>query len=509
MTTFLRRPAVSATALLLALAAGPALAEVTAQQVWDDWKAQMSVYGEGGVTIGSESYEDGVLTVTDLGFDIRREDGSTATGTLPELVLTENGDGTVSVTMSEEYPIAITNPADPGTGEPASEVAIAFRQAGLEMTVSGEPGAMVYDLSADRYAIELDNVVEGGVETPAEALLAFNDVSGSYTSSVGELRNIAYDLAAASMDLLIDATNPEDGSQFMLSGKVDGVSTQASLTLPLDPAAAPEMMMMNGMAIDGGYTTEGASYIFEITGGASGGSSGTITTGGSALDFAASKDALAYTANTTDIALEATSAAMPLPVTLSLDELGMTFELPLSRTEAPAPWALGISIGGLALDEQIWAMFDPQEMLPRDPATLVLDLTGTATLLFDVTDPAQAEAMAAAPMPAQVETVNLNELTIAFGGAEVTGTGAFTLDNTDMTTIPGVPRPTGAVELQINGVNGLIDALTAMGLLPEQQVLGARMMLGAFTTPVGDDQLTSRIEFTEDGRILANGQRLQ
>jgi hypothetical protein len=30
-----------------------------------------------------------------------------------------------------------------------------------------------------------------------------------------------------------------------------------------------------------------------------------------------------------------------------------------------------------------------------------------------------------------------------------------------------------------------------------------------FTTATGDDQATSRIEFTEDGQILANGQRLQ
>jgi hypothetical protein len=34
-------------------------------------------------------------------------------------------------------------------------------------------------------------------------------------------------------------------------------------------------------------------------------------------------------------------------------------------------------------------------------------------------------------------------------------------------------------------------------------------MLGMFTTAVGDDQLTSRIEVTPDGALLANGQRLQ
>jgi len=72
-----------------------------------------------------------------------------------------------------------------------------------------------------------------------------------------------------------------------------------------------------------------------------------------------------------------------------------------------------------------------------------------------------------------------------------------------------MPKPTGSAEFQLNGVNGLIDDLVAMGLLPQEQVMGARMFLGLLTVPAGDDQLTSRIEVTADGQLLANGQRLQ
>jgi hypothetical protein len=54
-----------------------------------------------------------------------------------------------------------------------------------------------------------------------------------------------------------------------------------------------------------------------------------------------------------------------------------------------------------------------------------------------------------------------------------------------------------------------MDNLVAMGLLPEEQVMGARMMLGLFTVPTGDDQLTTTIEVNAEGQILANGQRLQ
>jgi hypothetical protein len=48
-----------------------------------------------------------------------------------------------------------------------------------------------------------------------------------------------------------------------------------------------------------------------------------------------------------------------------------------------------------------------------------------------------------------------------------------------------------------------------MGLLPEDQAMGFRMMLGMFTRPgAGGDQVTSLIEF-RDGGIFANGQQLQ
>jgi hypothetical protein len=281
------------------------------------------------------------------------------------------------------------------------------------------------------------------------------------------------------------------------------------MTLPLDPAADPEMMMMNGMSVDGGYTTQGGSYVFEIEDPESGPSNGTVTTAGSTLDFGVSRDEMSYASNATGVSLQVTSAAMPMPVTISFEEVGANLQMPMSKTAAPAPWAMGLNLSGLALDEQIWAMFDPQGMLSHDPATVKVDLTGTATLLFDLTDPAQAEAMAAAPMPAQVESVNINELEVSFGGASVSGSGALTLDNTDMTTVPGVPKPTGSIDLQLSGVNGLIDALVGMGVLPEDQAMYPRMMLGAFTTATGDDQATSRIEFTEDGQIVANGQRLQ
>ena len=54
------------------------------------------------------------------------------------------------------------------------------------------------------------------------------------------------------------------------------------------------------------------------------------------------------------------------------------------------------------------------------------------------------------------------------------------------------------------------DEVVTMGLIPQEQALGGRMMMGLLTVPgEGEDSLTSRIEFTEEGGILANGQQIK
>ena len=50
-----------------------------------------------------------------------------------------------------------------------------------------------------------------------------------------------------------------------------------------------------------------------------------------------------------------------------------------------------------------------------------------------------------------------------------------------------------------------------MGVLPEDQSMGAKMMMGMFgrTVEGAEDTLTSQIEFKADGGIFANGQQIQ
>ena len=111
--------------------------------------------------------------------------------------------------------------------------------------------------------------------------------------------------------------------------------------------------------------------------------------------------------------------------------------------------------------------------------------------------------------PGLLNSLNLNQLSVKLAGAELTGAGAFTFDNSDMTTFPGTPLPTGKIDLKAVGLNALIDKLVAMGLVPKDQALQGRMVLAMFAnTSATSDEMTSTLEF-KDKHFFANGQQLQ
>jgi len=111
--------------------------------------------------------------------------------------------------------------------------------------------------------------------------------------------------------------------------------------------------------------------------------------------------------------------------------------------------------------------------------------------------------------PGEIHALDVTELRASVAGAELTGAGAFTFDNTDLTTFAGAPAPTGKIDLKLVGGNTLLDSLVAMSLLTADDANGARMMMSMFANPgAGPDEMTSTLEFKDKG-FFANGQQLQ
>lgn len=483
------------------LSAGAVQADVTAADVWANWQEVLSIYGESGVTIGAEETTSDSVTVSGLSMEMS-DDEFAMSADLGTLVFQEQGDGTVAITMAENYPMTMK-------GEDGTVIGMSIRQSGMALVASGTADDIIYDMSADTYVFQIDDVTSPEGPVKADVRFAMNDVSGTYNVNVGDLRNLAYTVSTGSVDILADVADPESNGAFLLSGKINGLAVNADMALPLD-TSDPEAMFNNGLSFDAQYSYDDSGYLFEFDdpeGGSNG--TGTISTGPAQIAGNMDMAMMGYDTLINDFAATVTSSDMPFPVSFAMGQLGTGFTMPLQKTDTPEDFAISLNLSEVSVNEEIWMMVDPGNALSHEPATMKLDLTGTAKLFFDILDPDQADAMAMAAQPGELHSLNLNDLTLAIAGALITGEGAFTFDNTDMETFDGVPRPEGSATVNIKGANALIDKLVGMGLLPEDQAMMGRMMMGMFARTVGDDELTSTIEVNAEGHVLANGQRIQ
>ena len=485
--------------------AGTALADVTAQEVWDSWKGYAEGIGQ-TISVGSESYNNGTLSLDDVNMAMAFPDGKMA-GTLQSLVLRELDDGTVEITMSPDYPLSFS--VDPSDGETV-DVAMVVRQSDLKMIASGEDGTIAYDYDAPQLNVTVDKIFVGGKEVEQTIELAMTDLGGRYEMTEGERRQIESRSQIASMTMNVDFTDPKTDDDVSITASLQNLTSTSTGMLPLviDPND-PAWVFSDDFAATGQFQTGASGYDMSVDDGES-----TFVlrgdTASTTVNFDLSEGKIAYGGSAKETEYRFSGSEIPFPeVKLGMAETQFDLAIPIAQTEQPADFRFLTKVVGLYVSDEIWGMFDPGQVLPRDPATVVLDLSGKLKWLVDLTDPT---TMPDDPeeTPAELSAVAINEITVSAAGASIEGEGDFTFDPTDTVTFEGMPAPDGEVNFTITGAQGLIDKLIQMGLLPEDQAMGARMMLGMFARPGdGPDTLTSKIEVNPDGSILANGQRIK
>ncbi len=200
------------------------------------------------------------------------------------------------------------------------------------------------------------------------------------------------------------------------------------------------------------------------------------------LAFKMDKTAMTYKGGSKGIEIIASGAQIPFPeVALRYAESVFRLRHPdCPRATRRRTFNMTAKVIGATISDEIWAMVDPAATLPRDPATVIIDTNGSATLTADLTDEA---AMNSGAPPGLLNSLNLPALQLTIAGAELTGNGGFTFDNSDLVTFQGMPAPTGKLDLKLVGGNGLLDKLIALGFVTEDDAMGARMMLGMFARP--------------------------
>ncbi|HQY43285.1 MAG TPA: DUF2125 domain-containing protein [Paracoccaceae bacterium] len=502
------RTHLSVSAIVAALlCANAARADVTAEQVWQDWKDYYAQLGQ-TVSVGAEAMEGDTLVARDVKFTSEATEATTE-GTISEVRLQEMGDGTVEITLPKEIPVVIHS--KPAEGTP-SDVTMLLTNSDLKIVASGTPESMDFDLTSAELGMSMDEAKVEGETAPVKIQITATGNKGKYHTEKGVTRILNSEITSDTVTFAAAGADPESGSTFNMTGTINGVGGTGTMAMPTD-ASTKDMnaAMQAGMTIAGDFLYTDGAYKIEGTG--SDGDFVAESTGGAGkLNFSMSKDGLSYGGEAADSNVTLTSPSIPFPIEVALAQTAFNLAMPVSKSDAPKPAELLLKIVDLKVSDGLWNMVDPGEQLPRDPATLVIDLSGAIRPLIDLFDPKQTEELAAGsdpaaatpPAPFEVSEAKINQLQLKAVGAELTGTGAMTFDNS---ATP--PKPLGAIDLNLTGANALMDKLVAMGLLPEDQVMGARMMLGMFTVPAGEDAVTSKIEFKEDGGIYANGQRIQ
>ncbi|MCH2096224.1 MAG: DUF2125 domain-containing protein [Rhodobacteraceae bacterium] len=486
-----------------------AMADVTPRQVWNDLEAYLTDFGY--AVTGTEVANGNDLTIQDMTFSMALpEGGGDVAMSASELRLIDRGDGSVLVRFPDVMPLDIR--IDDGE---EVDLGLDYSQTNMSVIVSGEPNNLVYTYTADSLEITLAELAIDGEVVPMDVAsfsLQMNSVDGSSRISGQEGRDITQVMDIGSLTYDVAFSDPDGGDEAgAFRGALSGVKFAGDLFLPdnLDPED-PVAMMSSGFVMDGKFSHSGGKTQFEITE-FSGTTNGASSTNGGFIGVSMGPDGVTYDLGGTGVSFNLSGPEIPLPVSAAMEEASFNVTMPLMAADVEQDFGLGIKLAGFTTADMLWGLFDPGQILPRDPATVALDITGKAKLFFDlIDDKAMMEIAMSDALPGELISLALNGLTVSAVGAELTGNGAFTFDNTDLETFNGIPRPIGQVNLNVAGANTLIDNLIRMGLLAEEDAMGARFVLSMFTVPgQGADENVSTIEFNEQGHILANGQRLQ
>ena len=505
MTVFLRRSC--GAALAYAVATQVAFADVTASDVWADWQAYLN--GMGYDLAGDQSTSGDVTTIANMTMVLPEAEGQFNL-VIPELTLTQNGDGTVNIGLPDSFPMTVSFESE---GEVLSTEWKHTHDA-LNMVVSGTPKDMKYDYAANSLALALNSTEFDGESISSKFLtLSFqvNEVAGTSQIKTDENLGIAQQVTAANLTYNVTIDEPDSEVTGQINGKLYDLAFDGNTLIPTDiDVTNVEDIFEAGFAASGTFTFGSGNTEMAGTDKNDAFSLSSESEGG---HFTGSIDAqsIVYDIVQNSTKLAVVTKDMPFPVEIAMANAGLKIEFPVQATDEIQPFGFGMNLTDFTMSDILWSMFDPTGALPHDPATIALDAIGTAKVLVDFMDPEAVENLEISDdLPAEFHSLKINKLLVSLFGTELTGDGDFKFDNSNTGEFGGLSTPSGIANLKLVGANSLIDKLIGMGLVSEEDALGARMMMALMAVPGEEpDTLNSKIEFTEDGQILANGQRIK
>lgn len=538
--------------------AAPALAEVTPSEVWQNW---VEYYKANGYTVteGARDEAGETLTLRDVVVGYAQPDeGTKVEFRTPEITMTSTGDGRVRTTLAETSPVTATFQDSEGKPVTLNGTLVARD---TEIVSGGTAADMTHESRAGELTLALQSVqtAEGTREVPASVRLV-NATSRQQITDGGMMRFDAT-MAADRLEIAADYADPEGAEapgRVKVNGTLESLQATSAGSLPkdVDLTQAMHTALRAGMDVTAALSAAQGRLDLDFAGTDDQGQQDTAkantTLKGVDLTLALGPEGLKYQGGIDSTSTEMTVSDLPAPVGYSVTEASFDMQFPVLRSDQPAPFKFAYSIGGLTLADSVWDLFDSKRVLPRDPASLDVDVTGLIRVTMDLFDPALMEAAepagaagegqpqgespaaeggdaaaqdtapaaedgaapageeeaaaAETPSPFEPVQVTINKLALAAAGASLDASGELSVPE------GGNPdQPVGQVQARLVGVNGLIDRLVQMGVISQDEVAGYRMMLAMFARPApeGGDAMVGQFEFREGGQIFANGQQVQ
>jgi Uncharacterized protein conserved in bacteria (DUF2125) len=489
------------------LLSGTAHAALTAEQVWAGWQTNAAFVGLNLVAENTKK-EGSILTLSNI--TVRNMiGGDGSVGSIAQIAMTEKPDGTVTIALSPAFslPYAI--------GDDKGALTVSHENFGLTAREAAG-GGTAYDYSGQSLTVTaaydgMAETFDGSGPKPAslDATYAFANPRGTYSDTPGVNRTFRLKVLSDGLVFNLDQIDPVLQQDTKQSGTANAFDFDFEVSLP----ATRDLTAITSATDFGAAVADGLAFKMTGTQGASDQTlavvspflsyEADVTSAPSTFALLMDRNGFDMNGTVAGFTADVTSPDMPFPaLNVKADDLSMAFQFPMVGNRMQ-DFRYMIKLGNFTMSEDVWAMFDPTKTLPRDPATLAVDLTGKVAL--DIFAMIAAEEAGLTPPEPKIESLKIVDLNLSAAGASVSGTGAFTFDNTGP-----VPKPNGSSDVTVTGGNGLINSLIAMGVLTQEDATGARMAMAMFMEPgVGDDVLTSTIEARPDGSVYVNGQRMQ
>ncbi|MDE3028424.1 MAG: hypothetical protein KGH84_08500, partial [Paracoccaceae bacterium] len=399
-------------------------AAVTSDQLWTKWQSYASAHGA-TITAGAKETVGDTTTLKDVTATFASKNSNADVSMklkIASIDLRDLGDGTVKITATSDANIdeSITS----AKGE-TTDISLKVTQDGGSIIASGSADDITYTTAANQVAVALNGLSVKGEDIPVDGSITLSGVNSKQEMKTAADQSVAMTQEGTIDSIALHANGKDTGAKsasFEATGSLAKIAYSGSGTMPVtnatnDFAAMLSAGLTSNVKVTAGASTFSANFTQDDKA-----SSVTSSSDSTDLTVAMDKSHLQYGVDTKGIAVNIKDSKLPFPaIDVKLGESAFNLTMPIAKSDTPQDMALMAKLDGLSVNDEVWAMIDPTKALPRDPATLIVDLSGKGNWLFDVFNVAKMGKPPAKPV--DIQSVTLNQLKVAAVGADLSGTG--------------------------------------------------------------------------------------